>query len=218
LEDALDNWTFWHPAGVGARGYTAAAPDSPSRHSGRAAGAIPDEELMRRYQRGDEAAFRQLYERYRAPLRRFVRQSALNTADIDEVTQETWLAVIHGRERYQPQARFVTYLFSIARRRGMDRWRRRGRQPQEHGVEMELLPAPPHEQPEPFLGAEALGEAIAKAVAALPLLQRETFLLRSDTDLNLEEIAQVTGTSRETAKSRLRYAQERLRIALERWQ
>jgi RNA polymerase sigma-70 factor (ECF subfamily) len=55
------------------------------------------------------------------------------------------------------------------------------------------------------------------AVELLPILQREAFLLHAEGTLTLEEIGQVTGTSRETAKSRLRYALNRLRIALEPW-
>ena len=44
--------------------------------------------------------------------------------DNEEIAQGTWMAVIYGRDRYRPQARFVTYLFWIARRRTMDRWRK----------------------------------------------------------------------------------------------
>jgi len=179
---------------------------------------VSDEELMRLYRGGDEEAFRTLYERYRAPLVRFVRRTALDQADAEEIVQETWLAVIRGRERYVASARFVTYLFSIARRRGMDRWRQRGRQPelQDAGA-IESFPAPARTQPESLIGEEALAQALAAAVETLPLLQREAFLLRAETDLTIEEIAQVTGTTRETAKSRLRYGVNRLRAALETW-
>ena len=128
------------------------------------------------------------------------------------------MAVIRARERYVPNARFVTYLFSIARRRGIDRWRRRGRNPElEDADALERAPAPVRAQPESLVGAEALAAAIATALDALPLLQRETFLLRAETDLTLDEIAQVTGTTRETAKSRLRYALSQLRGELEPW-
>jgi RNA polymerase sigma-70 factor (ECF subfamily) len=149
---------------------------------------------------------------------RFVQRTALNRSDTDEIIQETWMAVIRGAERYVPNARFTTYLFSIARRRGLDRWRRRGRHPElEDADVIAQIPAPTRTQPESVLGAEALAEAIVAALETLPLLQRETFLLRADTDLTIEEIAQVTGTTRETAKSRLRYALGRLRAALESW-
>jgi RNA polymerase sigma-70 factor (ECF subfamily) len=177
-----------------------------------------DEELMGLYRGGDQAAFRKLYDRYRGPLMRFVSRTALDAADVEEIVQETWMAVIRGRERYIAHARFVTYLFSIARRRGMDRWRRRGRQPEADDIDaLGLLPGPARMQPESLVGEEALAGAIAAAIEALPLLQREAFLLRAETDLTIDEIAQVTGTTRETAKSRLRYGARRLRTALEVW-
>lgn len=180
--------------------------------------SVADEELMRRYRGGDAEAFRTLYERYRAPLLHFIRRTAIDSSDVEEIVQETWMAVIRGRERYVPQARFVTYLFSIGRRRSVDGWRRRGRQPElEDSDAIDLIPAPQPTQPESIIGEEALAAALATAIQALPLLQRETLLLRADTDLSVDEIAQVTGTTRETAKSRLRYGLRRLRAALEPW-
>jgi RNA polymerase sigma-70 factor (ECF subfamily) len=180
--------------------------------------AVSDEDLMRLYRGGDEGAFRKLYERHRGSLLRFVRRTARHNSDVEEIVQETWMAVIRGREQYVPNARFVTYLFSIARRRGMDRWRRSGRQPEfDQADALEQVPAPAPTQPESLVGEAALAGAIAAAVEALPLLQRETFLLRVETDLSIDEIAQVTGTTRETAKSRLRYGLRRLRAALEAW-
>jgi len=60
-----------------------------------------------------------------------------------------------------------------------------------------------------------LGADLTAAIGALPLRQRETFLLRAEGGLSLDEIAQVTGANRETAKSRLRFALIRLRHLLE---
>ena len=178
-----------------------------------------DEVLTRRYQRGDDQAFRQLYERHRASLLRFVRRLSPEIGDAEEIAQETWMAVIQGRERYRPQARFVTYLFSIARRRTMDRWRKLGRAPplEPDAEELDRQAGPPAQEPEYHAATAALRADLMTAVASLPILQREAFLLRAEGSLTLEEIGEVTGTSRETAKSRLRYALNRLRIMLEPW-
>jgi RNA polymerase sigma-70 factor, ECF subfamily len=188
-------------------------------HQPGEAARLADEELARRFRRGDDRAFGLLYARYRAPLLRFVRRTTPDPSDVEEVVQEIWLAVIRGRKRYIPRARFVTYLFSIARRRSADRWRRHGVQldPEANVNELEELAAPVQTWPESCAETEAIGSAFMCAVDALPLAQREIFLLRAETDLTLDEIAQVTGTTRETAKSRLRYALSRLRIALEPW-
>lgn len=137
---------------------------------------VPDEELLRLYRGGDQQAFRRLYERHRAPLIRFVRRTAFDPAEAEEIIQETWMAVIRGRERYVANARFVTYLFSIARRRGIDRWRRRGRRLEsEDAGTLERASAPDGTQPESLLGAEALAAAMAASIQALPPLQREVY-------------------------------------------
>lgn len=221
--DGVTGWERWALA-LGAEDSAAIrllsvwGPDS-RRPGDRPAESPADEELALRFRRGDEQAFAQLYARYRAPLLRFVRRTTPDPADLEELVQEIWLAVIRGRERYIPRARFITYLFSIARRRSADRWRRRGVQP-DPGVdvdELEALPAPVQTWPESRAETVAIGAAITRAVDALPLAQREVFLLRAETDLTLDEIAQVTGATRETAKSRLRYALSRLRATLEPW-
>lgn len=182
-------------------------------------GAAADEALMRDYQQGSEAAFRLLYERYRSPLLRFVQRMAPDSGDSEEIAQETWVAVIQGRERYLPKARFVTYLFSIARRRTMDRWRKRGRCPEAklNADDTGEIEGPCTYDPEWCADNDALGAALHAAIAALPILQREAFLLRAEAGLGIEEIAQATGTIPETAKSRLRYALHRLRLSMEPW-
>ena len=58
---------------------------------------------------------------------------------------------------------------------------------------------------------------ILEAVNGLPLPQREAFLMKAEGELSLEDIAFATGTTRETVKSRLRYAQQKLREALQAW-
>jgi RNA polymerase sigma-70 factor, ECF subfamily len=62
-----------------------------------------------------------------------------------------------------------------------------------------------------------LSHALIGALNDLPVLQREIFLLRAEGDLTLEEISQLYGVGRETTKSRLRYALERLRRAMRNW-
>lgn len=225
MDDTVNGWERWASA-LGA-GHSATArrllsvedSDPGRRPSDRAAASLQDEELALRFRRGDDQAFALLYARYRTPLLRFVRRTTPDPSDLEELVQEIWLAVIRGRERYIGRARFVTYLFSIARRRSADRWRRQGVQldPAARLNELEALPAPVQTWPQSRAETEAIGAAIICAVDALPLVQREIFLLRAETDLTLDEIAQVTGTTRETAKSRLRYALSRLRATLEPW-
>jgi RNA polymerase sigma-70 factor, ECF subfamily len=85
------------------------------------------------------------------------------------------MAVIKGRERYSPSARFVTYLFAIARRRTMDRWRQRGRHFEADAIaeEPDNLSGPGRYEPERGASNAALGKDLLRAVAGLPILQRE---------------------------------------------
>lgn len=226
MDVTVDQWDARWVLGLGeghsraARSLLSVGRSNPRGHCrDRAAAPLADEELALRFRRGDDQAFGLLYARYRAPLLRFVRRTIPDRSDAEEVVQEIWLAIIRGRERYVERARFATYIFSIARRRCVDRWRAHGVRLEtgEDGNELDALPAPAQTWPDSRAEAEVIGAAILSAVDALPLAQREIFLLRAETDLTLEEIAEVIGTSRETAKSRLRYALDRLRSALEPW-
>ena len=96
-----------------------------SRSDDSASGSIADSELMLRYGRGDADAFAQLYLRYRDRLYRFVVRFAGSSVETDEICQDVWMAIVHGRERYRPDASFATYLFSIAHRQGVERYRKR---------------------------------------------------------------------------------------------
>ena len=127
------------------------------------------EALMQHYRGGDENAFRQLYQQHRTPLLRFIRRVCPDPAEVEEIAQETWMAVVKGRERYLPNARFVTYLFSIARRRNMDRWRRRGRVPEHvdlEAAELDTQPAPTVYDPERQANNAVLQTALNAAIAA----------------------------------------------------
>lgn len=183
-----------------------------------------DDVLMSAYGRGDAQAFRVLYLRYHEKLHRYLLRLATEPAEAEEVFQDVWISIIRGRERYEPKASFAAWLFAIAHRRAADRWRAlvrhapdAGRRADEDGVALEDLLPPVTQTPERNSGNAALGKALLDAIQQLPLPQRETFLMKAEGDLSLDEIAAATGVSRETAKSRLRYAQNRLRAALEDW-
>jgi RNA polymerase sigma-70 factor, ECF subfamily len=176
-----------------------------------------DEILMRRYQRGDEGSFRTLFARHRAPLLRFVTRLSPDGGQAEEIVQDTWLAIIKGREHYSHRSRFKTYLYAVARRRVADRWRKLGLMLFSNDAFEESLPAPERLEPEQQTQNEQLGAELIIALERLPVLQREAFLLRAEAGLSLDEIAEVTGSNRETAKSRLRFALERLRALLDAW-
>lgn len=184
---------------------------------------LSDAECMQRYRQGDTQAFRILYARHREKLHRYALRLAERSSEAEELFQDVWMAVVHGRDRYEPHAPFAAWLFGIAHRRAADRWRALGRhapdaiRKQDDDDAFEQHAAPLMHAPEHRAQNEALGKALLDAVKALPLLQREAFLMKAEGDLSLEDIAAATGASRETVKSRLRYAQQKLREALEPW-
>ena len=173
---------------------------------------------MLEYRDGAAAAFEALYARHKAPLFRFVLRSVRERGQAEELHQDIWMRVIEARSRYQPQARFTTWLYTIAHNRLVDHWRRSGLRVVSLDDE-----AAPVEEPEgnPGLNPERLAQArqelerLAGAIAALPPAQREAFLLREEGGLSVEEIAAATGTNAEAAKSRLRYAMTKLKHALD---
>lgn len=193
----------------------------------------PDAALLVAYAAGDAAAFNALYARHERPVFRFLRRSlgADGEAFADELHQEVWLAVVRNAARYEPRARFATWLYGIARSKLIDHWR--GRRPSvslddpahdgdlgdDAGVESlrDRLPADPAAQPEAQALTRAQGAAFLRAVEALPPVQREAFLLHAEGELTLAEIGALTGVSMETAKSRLRYALAKLRTTLAQW-
>jgi RNA polymerase sigma-70 factor (ECF subfamily) len=177
-----------------------------------------DEELMLSYGGGDAGAFETLYRRHRGPLYRFLLRQLGDTAAAEELFQDVWMRVIDFRGRYQARARFSSWVYAIAHNRLMDFYRASGRATflaQEESEEaLEDLPAqdPPAET---LIERKRDAERLLAALSELPEAQREAFLLQQEGDLSVEEIGAATGVSRETAKSRLRYALAKLRASLE---
>lgn len=179
------------------------------------AGSPDDQALMLRYRDGDVAAFEALYARHRGPLFRYFRRQGLGPEQAADLFHEVWLRVIRARERYRPEAKFTTYLYTLAHNCCVDEQRRPGRQANPGpALDPDAVPADPRGNPEDRAQAAQSVEQFAEALAALPAEQREAFLLREEAGLSLAEIATATGVTAETAKSRLRYAVGKLRRAL----
>ena len=180
---------------------------------------ISDENLMLQYQDGDARAFETLYTRYRLPLFRYLQHQCGNAAIAEELFQDIWLNLVRTRERYQVSASFKTFIYHMAHNRLIDHYRK-----QKHGVPAsydeheELLNLPQSADPisaERKLHGEQQLALLMEAIADLPEAQREAFLLKENTGLSVEQIAEITGVNAETAKSRIRYAMNKLRAAID---
>ena len=180
-----------------------------------------DEQLMLAYAAGDTAAFDKLYVRHRGGLYRFVLRGIKQRGIAEELFQEIWMRVIEARLRYAPQARFTTWLYTIAHNRMVDHRRKRGlnvvpleRDDADDPAPLEPAAAPAREPQRQAETNEQL-ERLSRALEALPPAQSEAFLMREEGGLSLEEIAAATGSNQEAVKSRLRYAVAKLREALD---
>jgi len=184
--------------------------------------ADTDEALMLAFGAGDMAAFDALYQRHRRGLYAFIARLLIGQeVAVDDVFQDAWLAVARSRASYRPTAKFRTWLFQIARHRTIDLLRERRpllasqlATAEDEADPFASIADPRAPSPELELDRADKAAAIARALAALPAVQREAFLLREHGELGLEDIARVTGVNVETAKSRLRYAVAKLRAAL----
>lgn len=174
-----------------------------------------DEDLMKAYGAGDAAAFETLYSRHRGPLFRFMLRQLREHATAEEMYQDVWQRVITARERYRPEAKFSTWLYQIAHNRLTDHWRAQSHRPVAPEDATERAEREPDPQtPERQLSAFEERRRLQLALEELPADQRETVLLRLEQELSLEEIGRITGVGRETVKSRLRYAMDKLRSRL----
>ena len=179
----------------------------------------PDGELMLRYGSGDIGAFEALYARQKGPLYRYLLRHVRDEAAASDLFQEVWSKVIAARSRYEVRAKFSTFLFHIAHHCTIDHHRRRMTAPPQATGEEAAATAtepevPEHQRPDRLAETSEQRSALLAALAALPLEQREAFLLREEGGLGIEDIARITGVGVETAKSRLRYAVRKLRQAL----
>ena len=179
-----------------------------------------DEDLMLAYAAGDAAAFDALYARHKGGVYRYLVRHCGNAGTADELFQDVWMNVIRVRASYAPTAKFTTWLYRIAHNRLIDHWRATGRvELVSAGVDddddpLDAIPGPRNDEPDVRAGAREIGARIKQALAALPAAQREAFLLHQEGGLELSEIAELTGAGIETVKSRIRYAQAKLRAEL----
>lgn len=179
-----------------------------------------DETLMLRYRGGDADAFELLYRRHKDPLYRYMLRQCGNHAVAEELFQDVWLNIIRTHTRYTVGARFQTFLYHVAHNRLIDHYRRskNGALPVSYDENAPVMDATDndgsHQQPERIIDGQRQLQQLAELIDELPEAQREAFLLREESGLDLEEIAAITCVNTETAKSRLRYAMVKLRKGL----
>lgn len=189
----------------------------------------PDEALMFRYRQGDRGAFAVLVRRHQSALFNFALRQLRISSLAEDVVQETFVRVVQSAGDFKHEARFTTWLYTIARNLCIDHLRKRALRKHPSLDEARGAGAGGRDGDGPTLGeqtadprasvereatATELKARIQLAVDALPDEQREVFLMREVAHLPFKEIAEITGVPENTVKSRMRYALERLQQAL----
>ena len=183
----------------------------------------PDAALMLRVKQGDAAAFTQLVDKYKQPVMNLAYRTLRDVTEAEDLAQNVFVQVYKSAGRYQPAAKFSTWLFTIARNLCLNEIRRRSRHPAEsldqthaeaddqplHQVEDKRVAAPP----EQLLHGE-LEQKITDALAELPENQRTALLLCRQEELSYEEIAEVLGCSLSATKSLIHRGRETLKAKL----
>jgi RNA polymerase sigma factor (sigma-70 family) len=176
-----------------------------------------DADLLGAHQAGDPHAFARLYDRYDRACFQFIRRllGAAHDDVAEDLHQETWIAVSKNAASFDPaKASFAAWLFTIARHKTFDHFRRQKVAVLASDLGEAEMVADPGQTPLEQVQSRERAEEIVAAVEALPLEQRGVFVMFAQGGLSLEEIAQVTGVAAETVKSRLRYARAKLRQLL----
>jgi len=180
---------------------------------------ISDENLMLRYQQGEQQAFEDLYRRYKDTLYRYFLKHCNDRHQSEELYQEVWIKLINSTARYKPTAKFKTYLFTIAHNTLVDFYRKTKPTLNIDFEEVEITenfinnPAT-LALPEDEFTLKQKTKQFMNALDELPANQKEAAMLYFDQEMNAQEISEVTQVNTETAKSRLRYAKNKLKAAI----
>ncbi len=177
---------------------------------------------MQRFRGGQASAFRLLVTRHQDRVFNFVLRQVRSPETAQELVQETFLRVVKNADTFRSEARFTTWIFTIARNLCVDALRRQKhrntvaldaplRAGESDGASM--LDMVKDDQPgaDHRLQDKRFSAALRGALDALPPEQREVFLMRELEGLKFREIADVVGVPENTIKSRMRYALEALR-------
>lgn len=172
---------------------------------------IADETLIKQYRSGNAAAFDQLYERYRLSVYNYIHRQVSISAQAEDIFQDVWFKVIKSLHQLDTPSQFPAWLFTITRNKITDHWRKKKPESLEYEDELESNSA----LAEQIAFIRSCMERLLAILQALKPEQRDAFVLQQESGLTLEEIATIAECGRETIKSRLRYAMQKLRKGLE---
>jgi RNA polymerase sigma-70 factor (ECF subfamily) len=197
---------------------------SPVCHTemGKCGDAVPDEELVERSLKGEEEAFRHLYERYQRLVYAAVCRILPDPEEARDATQDIFILVYRSLRFWSPQrARFSPWIHRVATNHAIDRWRSRRRR-----AELQMIEAWESDSRSASTGHAAIRSVdnaleqmeqsarVSRILDRLPELQRRFIVLRYCEGLKLREIAEKEGFKLGTVKSTLHRATETMRCKM----
>jgi RNA polymerase sigma-70 factor (ECF subfamily) len=176
---------------------------------------IADEELIARFQEGDEYAFDQIVRRYKDPLLNYVYRFVGDTIEAEDIVQDTFYRVYKNKHYYKEVAKFSTWIYTIAGNLSKTELRRRRRRKffSIHGdatTEKEYDLPDVSKNPETKANSTVTEKIIQKAISKLPPKFRQVIILRDVQEFSYEEIASILKVPLGTVKSRVNRARLRL--------
>ena len=183
----------------------------------------PGVRWMLAYQAGSEEAFDRLVQAYAGQLFSLFTRFLGPVPEREDLVQEVFLRVIRARERYQPTARFSTWLYRIAFNLSVNKSERAPAERSLEGIGGEdgagrasglELADPRAEDPSRGLERGDVVAAVREAIASLPPAQRMALILARYDERPYAEIAVVLGSSDKAVKSMVHRARENLRARL----
>lgn len=173
-----------------------------------------EDELIRKAKAGEEDSLEQLLRRYEARVFTFLLKMIGNRQGAEDATQEALIAAVRGLPGYREQGKFKSWMFRIAHREGLRVLKKTRRSKEEPSVEIEQL-LDPSSGPQASALAQEQRRQLAKAVAQLSEVEREVVHLRIYEELSFKDIAEIMGSSLNTALGRMHAATRKLKSAIE---
>ncbi len=191
-----------------------------------------DDELMQRFQKGDEEAFNLIVRRHQQALINFIARFTGDKDNAEDLAQETFIRMFKAANRYKPgRAQFKTWMYFIAKNLCKNEIRNRGRRDRyrvdniitegnsnnNNEDEIDLIASAPADialQPEVALERKELNNVIQDAIAELPEQYRFPLILRDIQGFSYDEISKILELRNGTTKSRINRARVMLKDKL----
>ncbi len=182
--------------------------------------ALSDEELIAEFQQtNDERAFEILVQRYKNPLTNYVFRFLGDYEACVDVVQETMIKLYRYKDNYTQQAKFSTWIYTIAGNLARTEYRRKKRRSffsiSDYGEEHKTYDIPDESyRPDVMTDSGIKDEIIQKALLKVKEVYREVVILRDIQGLSYEEISEITGLNEGTVKSRINRGRAQLQKLL----